>query len=365
MQFRTKPNQLNTVHIKAFIAFFLIFSIHNLKAQEQSCAQSLVDAQEVYASGRIEEVPAILETCLQNGFNKQERVAAYRLLTLCHLYYNRTVEASKTMQELLSIMPEYKIQDIDPSEFINLHSTFRTTPLLIIGAKGGFGGFNFYETTNYNDINSSDYTGTYKPQIALMGGISIEVPIMKELSIVTEFFYNTYKYKFERTVLDYASIKFTEKVTGIEVPLMVQWNIRKNKQAIPYINAGTSMYYILSSEGNIDRNDVFPDEPTRQAPLGTPVDLTASRNKLNFSIAAGAGVRIKDFIGTGYLTIDMRYSRYMKNHVEENKRAEFPNLSYSYLYTDNSFKLENLQFLLGYKLPLYFPRQRKTSRPEQ
>lgn len=351
---------------KYLLIIVFVYTSVNISAQEESCTQSLVDAQEVFASGRIEEVPGILEGCLERGFNRQEKVAAYRLLTLCHLYYNRNVDAAATMQKLLRIQPEYRIQDIDPSEFINLHSTFRTSPLFIIGVKGGFGTLHFYETTNYNDINSINHNGRYEVgQLPpLMLGLSIEVPILKELSFVSEIYYNQYEYLFKRSVLEYASVEFTETVKGIEIPVMAQWNILKNKQVIPYINAGANFYFTLESTGKIIREDTLSGAVDRDVPGLDNIDLISSRNKFNVAFTTGAGVRIKDVIGNGYLTFDFRYSRYFKNHVEENLRAETPSLSYTYLYTDNSFKMESFQFIVGYKLPIYFCRQRKASRPE-
>lgn len=334
-----------------------------LKAQEESCTQNLIDAQETFTKGQIEEVPLMLESCLKRGFSKQEKISAYRLLTLSHLYYNRLPEAAEAMQKMLSLDPEYQIRDIDPSEFVNLHSTFRTSPIVIIGPKIGIGGFNLYNITNYNDINPKEATQSYSTGTSLLGGVSIEVPIIKHLSFVTGFYYNLYEYQFKRTILGYSSITATENVTGIQAPFSLQWNILKNRQVTPYVNAGVDLYYLLSAKIGIDRVDTLGDYTDHQVATTDPIDVKSSRNSLNYAYSAGIGVRIK-IKGKGYVTFDVRYLRYMKEHVSEENRANDASLTYNYLYTDNSFKKEDFQCLIGYKIPIYLPRQRKSARIE-
>lgn len=349
--------------LNASLLILLMGFVTEIVAQE-SCTQTLVDAQDVFYSGQIELVPEILEPCLQNGFNREEKVAAYRLLTLCHLYYNHTKEAAGAMQNMLKLKPEYKIQDIDPTEFKNLFETFRRTPIMIVGVKGGLGSFNLYETTNYNDLNSVAYAGTYSPELMLMGGVSVEVPIRPELSFVAEGYYATYSFTFSQYLLNYATVDMNEAVKGIEVPLLFQWNILKDKQVIPYVNVGGSMHFLLGASVGLNRKDTLTGGQSREIALPQDADMFASRNAFNFAFTGGVGVRIKDIVGKGYLTVDIRYSRYFENYVEAENRASNPSLSYSYMYTDNSFKQQNFQYLVGYKFPIYYPKQRKSARIE-
>ncbi len=367
MQYYIMNKYHRTITFRIIISLSLLVGSVHTKAQEEdeeSCSQKLVDAQEVFSNGQIELVPGLLNDCLEKGFSRQEKVTAYRLLTLCHLYYNRNIEASETMQKMLRVEPEYRIQDIDPSEFVNLYSTFRTTPVVIIGLKGGIGLTNIYDVSNYHDINSISDTGKYVTDIIMSFGISAEVPILPSLSFVGDILYFRHSYLFEKTVLDYARMEYNESLSGIEVPLLAQWNILKDQKVTPYINAGGSLQVLLKATSEISRIDTYLEDKSRNEESFNKIDLTNSRNILNYGITAGAGVRIKDFISNGYLTLDVKYTRYLRNNVENTNRSSNDRLSYSYLYTDNSLKLENFQFFLGYKIPIYNPKQKKSVKKE-
>lgn len=350
-------HKFSTIVILVLATFLLPVSI---RAQE-SCTQKLVDAKDLFDMGKIDKVSEMLDSCLVYGFTKQEKIEANRLLTLCHIYYNRTTEAAVSMRNMLKLNPEYKIQDIDPSEFQQLHSTFRTLPALIIGVKGGIGSSHFHNIVNYNDINSYIDTGSYTPGNSFSVGVSLEFPVFKSLSVKSEFYYNMFSYISERNILDYANLEFTEKVSGIEVPIMFQWNILKEAKVTPYINVGMSFYFTLSANGSIVRSDTLSDMAIRKPP-SSEFNTLSSRNIFNYGFTANIGVRIKDILGRGYLTFDLRYNRYFRNFVEEKRRADYPEMTYAFMYTDNSFKIQNIHFYIGYKIPLYNPKQNKKYR---
>ncbi len=344
--------QTQTFLKRSFVTIIFITTVTILSAQT-SCTQKLEQAEELYEVGQIDKVAPLLEDCIEKGFSKEERVRAYRLLTLCNLYYNENKKAIQSMGKLLRTNPEYKISEFDPSEFISMHKTFRTNPVFITGIKSSFGGVHLYSVDNYNDINSLESYGVYTPGYSFSAGISFESPIISELSVVYEFYYKNFGYAYEDMILDYAEIIFEEQITGIEIPLMLQWNILKD-DIVPYVNAGVSIDYLISSSGSFERRDRIGDE--YREPVTLDLDLSESRNPLNYAFSAGAGVRWKNFLGRGYLTLDVRYSRYFENIVNPENRAEHPEMVYSFLTTDNAIRLENTQIMLGYKMPIYFAR---------
>ncbi len=349
---QTKPSGL----------IILLFFIIPLSKGQESCTEKLGNAHAAFEKGQIDKVPDILGNCLSSGFTRDEKVSAYRLLTLCDLYYNRSEEAAVNMQKMLKINPEYKIQDIDPSEFQKLYGKFRTVPVFIIGLKGGIGLTNFYNVQNYNDINSHSGNGIYMVNPCYNGGISIESPLTHRFSVVLETYISSYNYTFERNLIDYANIILDENIMGIEAPLMAQFNLQKNKKVIPYVNAGFSFYYMLNSSVNVAREDTLGN--FSREPASEKLSLIGSRNNFNLGVSGNIGVRIKDIIGKGYLTFDMRYSRYFFDVVDNANRADNVEITYGLLHTDNSFKVQNIQFFIGYKLPLYIPRLKRSVRKE-
>jgi hypothetical protein len=213
--------QSKTVFSQTFVLIVLfIFFINPIVVQgQESCVQKLESAEELYEIGQINKVPPLLKECLDNGFTRSEKVRAYRLLTLCHLYYNENEKAAKAMGNLLKVKPEYVITESDPTEFSTLHETFRTTPFFILGAKAGIGGTDIYEITNFNDLNSLESEGVYTPGLSYSIGLSGETPILNAISLGYEVYYHQFGYKYEDLILNYAAIEFEEQLTSIEIPL--------------------------------------------------------------------------------------------------------------------------------------------------
>jgi len=339
--------------VKSLLLSLLIFLSFSGFSQE-SCTQKLETAEKLYESGQIDKVAPLLKDCLEHGFSKDEKARAYRLLALCNLYYNEDEKAKDAFLELLKVNPEYKIKESDPTEFINLHNDFRTFPVVIVGVKYGVGMLGLYGIENYNDINSVESNSKYETFMTNSYGLSFETPIFKNLSIAYEFYFHTYSYSFKDTVLDYAAIKLNESVKTIDIPILVQWNMLE-KDFVPYVNVGMSFNYLLSTNTNIIRYDKEGTEYREEIEVDE-LDLTDYRNSINYAITAGVGFRWKNFIGPGYLTCDIRYSRYLNNFVDPENRAEDSEMLYSGLISDNVFKMQNMQFLIGYKLPFYIPK---------
>ncbi|MBI9052292.1 MAG: outer membrane beta-barrel protein [Bacteroidales bacterium] len=345
----------NFVSGKLIVLLFLVF-VSIAGYGQNSCAEKLEEAEKYYESGQIDNVEPLLNDCLEDGFTKEEKARAYRLLTLCKLYYNQDEEAKKSFLELLKVDKEYKIKESDPSEFVNLYKDFRTFPVVIVGVKYGMGLLGLYGLENYNDINSLESNSEYETNMTHSFGLSFETPIFKQLSVSYEFYYYMYSYAFTDTILDYAAIKLNESVSSIDIPILLQWNFLKN-DFVPYANIGMSFNYLLSAKTDIARNDKEGVEYRPGITL-SDMDLTEYRNSFNYAITAGLGFRWKNLIGPGYLTCDIRYSRYLNNYVKPESRAEDSEMLYTGLTTDNVFKMQNMQFLIGYKLPFYKPKHK-------
>jgi hypothetical protein len=349
-----------------FLAFFALFtqqiSAQNADSSEivHSCTQYLINAEDAYSKGQIEKVSEMLSPCLEKGFSKDEKKRALRLITLCHLYYNQDTAAAVSMLHMLRNFPEYKIDSsLDPAEFVALYKTFRTRPLFIIGVKGGLSFVNLYRITNYNDLNSGTYKGSYRLDKPSCIGLSVETPFYEKFSLVYEFYYKNFQYSFHNMPLSYATIDMKETDASLDVPVMAQYSFLK-KDIIPYINAGFSVSYLLSSKANFTRNDKELDQA--RGPFVYETDLTSQRKRFNCAMTFGAGVRVKNIISNGYLSLDVRYSRYFLNQINPDTRASDPKITYDFLYTDNALKIENFSILLGFKIPIYVPKQKRNVR---
>jgi len=345
---------------KSALFMGLVF-ISGVVSAQQSCTDKLKTAEELYEMGQIDKVEPLLDDCLRNGFDKEQKVKAYRLLALCYLYYNEEEKATTMMAELLKVDPEYRInRSKDPSEFIYLHNKFRTRPVCIIGFKAGGGLLGFADMKNFNDINSAHANGSYQPNASLIGGVSVEVPVYKSLAVSTEVLYNLYSYTYSREqVLNYTDIEMTEDISSLNVPLLLQWNF-EGKDFTPYINAGMNFSLLLKSSATFNRLD--SDGTFSQEPISGTIDLSESRNAMNMGLCGSIGFRWKNILGKGYLSAEVRHVRNLKSHVEAADRAQDLEMVYSYLTTDNTMKMYQTYFFVSYKIPIYLAKQKRKKR---
>src|SRR5882672_2751878 len=123
---------------KSLIVGFILIVFGEAVAQAPNCSQTLRLATSTYEQGRLHELPGLLEGCIKSGFTEDQKVQAYKLLTLAYIYLEEPEKADASMLLLLETNTEFQINEaIDPAEFIALYKTFRTTPVYRIGGKGG------------------------------------------------------------------------------------------------------------------------------------------------------------------------------------------------------------------------------------
>lgn len=328
---------------------------------QKNCPQTLKKAQDTYEEGRISEVPDLLDECLKSkdGFTKAEKIDAYKLLTLTWLYFNEKTKAEESMHHFLVLNPEYEINEaIDPTEFINLYNSFRTTPVLIYGIKLGFNGQDINVIRNFSVDNSSISRGKYKSPIGLQIGLTFEIPLKKRLSLLTELNLTKKTYQYNDEILGFAKVQFIEKQTLLELPLMLHFNFNKNQKKFrPYINAGGTFSYLVGDRAEVTRKD--DRDGTQLDVPGPEIKIASLRHRLMYNASIGAGFKLKNVISNGYIIVDLRYNIGLRNIVKPENRGTNEDLVYNYLYLDNDFRMNSFVFSIGYALPKYKPKIKK------
>lgn len=344
---------------RGIIFFGLVTLVVSASAQD-FCSQKLSEAEDKFEQGKFYEVPDILGLCLDNGFTKEEKIRAYRLLTITYLYLDYREKADETYLELLKLSPEYEVnEEIDPQEFINHSRLFTTKPdwylhLLNVGVNYTF----------YNQIYDESLNGTHSidPKLGFNFGLGIERTLFKDLNLITEatLFYKSFKYEGEHLNLaqsnDGQTTTLSQNYFGIEVPIYLKYSIYKAKVS-PYVLFGAVPSYLLISQvQKLERRINENNGSTSQE--GTIEDISKQRNNFNYSLLGGVGLRYK--IGINYLTFGLRYQVSMMNYANyKNRWSGSKSLNYQFLYVDDDFKLDNVIFNISYIKPLYKPRKLK------
>ncbi|MGE0090880.1 MAG: porin family protein [Bacteroidales bacterium] len=342
---------LRTPFFLCFIGLLLVLSANKIQGQE-NCAFKLEEAQNQYDIGVLDSIPVMLNPCINKGFSGDELARAYKLLILTYLFQDNQESAKSTMKKFLKKFPEYEIKANDPVEFAYLYKTFKTIPVYSIGILLG-GNYSYVRLIEpYGVNNTNDYNGKYSTLgIGFQGGLQIKRYINEKIEISLDMLYKSSKYEFVNKPTSYSTTIFEESQTGFDIPLTATYDFAYSFKGFnPYLRAGFSFGYLMSSSGKLKlNNEVFTGlEDISSAEF----DITTNRNTYNFSGVVGAGIKYKIKNG-GYIIGDFRYYLGILNVVNTNERYSNLENNLGYMYVDNDFALNNFTFSLGYVWSFY------------
>lgn len=349
-------NQHTTRYTKKIVLILMValfVSLANIIHAQNNCTNTLKEAESMYESGRIDEIPALLQPCLKRGFTKEEQVRAYRIIIKSYLFNQDIKSASQNMLSFLKEFPEYiPEKNTDGADYINLYRKFETLPLITIG---GYAGVNISDISviqsyalNNEDKQSYEY-GTPGFQV----GLIFSRPVHRFIDINFGVALERYNFNYTSEAFGFSKTTLEEHQTHLSIPLSGTFVYQFDKWH-PFIKLGAKPSFLINNQATPDR--VYLDNSNDDI-TGTDIDMAVHRNSLNLSLTTEIGVRYK--VPEGYLFFNAGYQFGLLNQVNSDKRYENPELLYIYYYLDNDFKLNNLSFSVGYTRMLYKPKPKQ------
>ena len=314
---------------------------------QTECAQSYSKAERAYEEGRLNEVEGILKNCLKN-FTSEEKVKAYRIITLAHIFSDRLDEADDSYARLLNADPDYEPSKSDPIEYQHLHNSFRNWPTASVGISGGPNVTIPTITQRYSLENSEDNTpGFYTDQASFQVGIVGEYYLGKRLSISPQILISSTKLKYEERLFDFSTLNYAETQNWIETPIMLKYYLHwKKLNVYPIISLGASASFLQKSTASVVRSVDDGKDAT-----GPDVTITSLRNKQNYSGIVSLGLE-KHFRHI-HAFINLSYKRDIFTQVDKDKRYNIPELVYRYGYVDNDYTTAYLVASVGISYVFY------------
>jgi len=334
-----------------FFIFFQLYGI-TLHAQEE-CAFVLERAEKLYEQGIIEEIPALLSDCIQKGFNKEERLEAYKLVILSYLFDDNQIMAEQTLLEMLRKYPEYEIAPTDPVEFVYLFETYETIPVYSIGLGGGTNFSLLNITAKYGTHNLSNENITYH---WLSPGYNFNIRLNRylredlELNLEAGYMQNSISYT--NNSYEFLAIHTRETQSRFYVPLTLTYDLTSFNKITPYIRLGGSVGLMKGSNIKIEIEHLDNSHPDIKSP---DINITSLRDNLNSWIVGGVGVKYK-FTG-GYLFFEANYNHGLLPSVNEENRYSIDDLVFKYYHVDDDYMLNSLTIKVGYMYSFFKPRK--------
>lgn len=340
-----------TKEVIKLLLLILIFLYPPVQVKAQNeCTAALERAENLFDQGIIEEIPVILAGCLKNGFSREDKMRAQKLMILSYLFDNKIEEAEKTILNFLDDNPEYKIKSTDPAEFASLFSRFRTIPYLSAGVLIGGNLSLPHMLEQYGPFNSIREKGTYSYEtidFQIGAGLNFFLGNSLELNIESLFIRNSFVYS--NLQYGFAQIYKKETYQKFEFPVSLSLDLGKGRWK-PYLRMGGSYGIIMHAESNYEREYINTGS-AYYSPLETyGINISERRKEYSFSAVGGGGIKYK--IPRGHLYFDIRYFYSLTHLVIPDNRWE-DELIYTYYHADSDFIVDYLTFSVGLRYSFY------------
>jgi hypothetical protein len=306
--------------LKKYIPLLLFFFIAGRINAQVDCSQRYKYAQELYESGQLENIPALLDSCFAIGFEGDLEIQAYTLLMQTYLFdYNRD-KAMDVMHKFLTKYPEYQFPDSTPVEIKEIYSAYRVMPNWGFEISAGVTYSNIQSIQNFSVFDLNYLKSEYQPKFGINVNFNVEKFLGKSASITTGLGYKSVVYENTETDLLYGnSTWFKESSSWLTLPIKLSY-FPINKNVSPYIFAGAEFGYLLNSDGNIKYT-------VNNTAKTIDVSLKNMRNPLQISAMGGIGLRYH--IPKGFLKLWIAYNYSVNEYINKSKRYSSPDVYFN------------------------------------
>jgi hypothetical protein len=324
-----------------------------------TCAQTLRLARSVYENGRLHELEGLLEGCVKaDQWTTQERVDAYKLLTLAYIYMEEPEKADAMMLSILQTDPEFRPNNnIDPAEFVALWSTFRTEPVYRLGVKIG---------ANASQPNVHQYTplneGTenYKYGYGFQAGITGEIGIFNGKFIVNpELYFQSKSFKINNSFFEGdQTTKGSVAMKSVSLPITVQYPLPFGQKAdgstkwMSYVGLGIATDFLLKVSTDLETDIIG------QSPVNTATTEKTQYKSFNFAPILTVGAKLK--VKKAEIVTEIRFNYGASTIFNKQKLYDSQSEVFGNKFVHGPFSLNTLSVSAGYLLNKYIPRKKTT-----
>lgn len=341
--------------------------------QASTCTQTLRLVQSTYEQGRLHELEALMQGCLENGFDDQQKVTAYKYLTLAYIYLEEPEKADATMLKLLSTGQAGHFfatnEEVDPAEFVALWRKFRRDPLFRVGIKLGPTSTMPAITETYYVVSHAAGNGKFSPKVNFSFGLVFEkdfYKFIKKFSIAPEVMfvgrstsYTNPNFNYSDQNPDIAAIslkKSIQKQSWLDLNLLAQYKFKekdkhseKPSKFNTYVSVGPGISYLLNSS-----NELETKVEGKGSITGPAIKFEPAFKTLAYSAIISIGSKIR--FGGFYLTGDIRYQCGLNNVVNKSKRS-IPEALFNYGYVLPNYRQNNVTINIGLVIPYFSPKK--------
>jgi hypothetical protein len=339
------------------IIFLAFIPISGYSQESGSCAENLKTAQSLFDRGKVDLVSSTISECLKSGFTREESLTAYKLIIQSYLFEEKQELADSTMLAFLKKNPEYQLSPTDHSSFVRLFNTFKVKPVVQLSFHIGTN-IPFLTGIDPKYVSGTPNESTYKAEFPdFYFSLEAKFELNKKMEVNIETAYSMLKFTNSEQIIepDKGTTTYTETQQRIEIPVSITYNIKSFGKFTPYGRLGFGPALLLGSKAAVDFN---PTDLNNTPRTGPDLNRDASRISVDMFAQAGAGVKYKT--RGGYFFTELRSNIGIFNQVvRADNIPEVGELAGFYSYADDDFRLNAVNFTLGYTQIFYKPSKRK------
>jgi hypothetical protein len=329
--------------------FFIISATSFSRAQGQDCLTKLDGAETLFNSGLFEEVPSLLEDCMEL-YSETDRQKAYRLIILAHYLNDDIAAAEESMYLLLKEFPDYRPAVNDLVDFQYIYNSFAVKRSLDLGLTLGpawtFGRIiepfsPFSDKFQYPANGPGIFVAAY-----------LDIPVSQLFSINTEpgYILARYKIQYENPINGIYSIEQSETSSLIQLPAYGKVTFLQSQLQL-YGKAGFLLGYMTSSKTQSTIERLNPDGTIADASESVQLDHLEFRKSLYYFLGAGFGLKI-NFKKT-YLFTEVDYHISLNKTLKNGKNRYDQTNLWTQGWIDSDFGLSSLSFRVGIARSIY------------
>jgi len=318
---------------------FLLLVTANTWAQEQDCLSKLDGAETLFNNGLFEEIPALLEDCMEL-YTETDKKKAYRLIILAHYMNDDVTAAEESMYFFLKEFPDFQPAAIDLVEFQYIFNSFSVRRSLDLGVTIGpawTSGRIIEPFSPFSDKFTYRASGP-----GLSAAAFIDIPVNPMFSINTEPGYLLAKYeiRYKDAINGIYNIEQSETSSLIQLPVYAKVTFLESTMQL-YAKAGFLLGFMTGAKTQSNINT----QPSIE------LDHMEYRNRLYYFLGGGAGLKI-NFKKT-YLFTEVDYHVSLNKTLKEGtNRYDQPNL-WTQGWIDSDFGLNTLSIRVGMAWSIY------------
>ncbi len=334
-----------------FTIILVFFCVENFA--QNDCSDNLRRARQNFEDGIIEDIPSLLVPCLNEGFSREEKISAYKILILTYLFDDNQADAEIAILNFFKEFPNYEVRTDDPAEFIYLFESYKAVP--IYSFYGGLGANQsvIHIRKVYSASPTPGSTGIKlgKTGFSFMAGASYSLSkYVKNLNANIRFELSQSNFEFEESIENTALINFAEKQTRINIPLFASYDLSDlvpELSVSPEFYLGANFEFITSAKGTPTKSDYSGTSYT-----GSEESILSHRRSFEPSLLVGVNYSYPISKGTVFLDVHSKigFAYQSKNRLTYNDFLWSDNY-----YIDDNFLLHNVFINIGYRYTFYKP----------